>query len=340
MGGRGLWAAFEQEERSDSCVKLGGPSAQQPPNTNGKPLTKTKFALQHWPLQPPLAVESGSSACGGVLVMTEGRLRGAGGGGGRGEVAVPSSGGRLFMWSQKASARVHVEFCTSERALFGMEGQEGRVQQADASTSGGPAPVRSCLGPDNFSFASGAAPLDPLLPPPPILAASPLFSPLMAALQIVNARLRVVIEATASVRCSDETRTEEFTVRTRCFSLLFFASATSLPISCCARRRAPSCCPPPPPPPPGLQHRRGVGGNRRPLDLLPAVQRIRRLVLHPRQAKSPHIFSLAAFRYSNITRLEIHGLKLPPFPSKFVKSSSPQIIQVRVSRAPPNFPRF
>ena len=53
----------------------------------------------------------------------------------------------------------------------------------------------------------------------------------MAALQIVNARLRVVIEATASVRCSDETRTEEFTVRISCILLVYVASATSLRIS-------------------------------------------------------------------------------------------------------------
>jgi hypothetical protein len=34
---------------------------------------------------------------------------------------------------------------------------------------------------------------------------------LMLFLQVVTARLRVVIEATASIRCSDETKTEEFT---------------------------------------------------------------------------------------------------------------------------------
>ena len=89
--------------------------------------------------------------------------------------------------------------------------------------------------------------------------------------------------------------------------------------------------------PPGVQHRRGVGGNRRSLDILPAIQRIRRPVLHPRLALSPHIFSLEAYRYSNITRLDIHGMKLPPFPSKFVKSTSPQIIQVRTRAA--KFPR-
>jgi len=34
-------------------------------------------------------------------------------------------------------------------------------------------------------------------------------------LQVVTARLRVVIEATASVRCLDDGKSEEFTVRTR-----------------------------------------------------------------------------------------------------------------------------
>ena len=42
-------------------------------------------------------------------------------------------------------------------------------------------------------------------------------------------------------------------------------------------------------------------------------------------------------RYSNISRLEIHGMKLPPFPSKFVKATSPQIVQVRT--APPMIAR-
>jgi hypothetical protein len=54
-----------------------------------------------------------------------------------------------------------------------------------------------------------------------------------ACLQVVTARLRVVIEATASVRCSDDGKSEEFTARTRQLCLC------RMHLICC--RKFPGC---------------------------------------------------------------------------------------------------
>jgi hypothetical protein len=91
---------------------------------------------------------------------------------------------------------------------------KGALHRSDNVTVGGPAPVRyssppptACLPKSHtVSFIASNHTRAPRL-----------FFPVLTFIQIVNARLRVVIEATASIRCSDETKSEEFTVRPSMF---------------------------------------------------------------------------------------------------------------------------
>ena len=87
---------------------------------------------------------------------------------------------------------------------------DSALQHSDqGDTGGGPAPVRTRASP-SLCIRQKRSNVDAIKP---IRTLCSLDS--NVCLQVVTARLRVVIEATASVRCLDDGKSEEFTVRTR-----------------------------------------------------------------------------------------------------------------------------